>query len=545
MARPETSDQPRASRRTQWPLEALRTELAERVHGEVRFDSGSRATYSTDASNYRAVPIGVVVPRTPEDAASAVRICCAHDVPVVARGGGTSLAGQSCNAAIVLDWSKYCTRVVSVDREAAKVVVEPGIALDRLNKELAPTGLMVGPKPSTHVSCTLGGMIGNNSCGSTAQAYGKTVDAVRRLEILTYDGLHAWVGPGDTIETDDDRADELRTRLHAIADNYADDIRSTFPQIPRRVSGYNLDSLLPENGFDLAKLLVGSECTLVNILRAEINLVQQPGAMALAVLGFADIYAAADAVSMILDHQPAALEGLDHRLIQLEHSKHLAENALQKLPDGSAFLMVQFNGDNQDEADGQARAMAAELHRRASASCSIMDDPQREAELWTARESGLGATAYPPNSAETHEGWEDAAVPPDRLGDYLRDFDALLEQFGYESSSLYGHFGHGCIHTRIPFDLLTADGIAKYRSFAQESAQLVTSYGGSLSGEHGDGQSRGELLPIMFGERVVRAFGELKTVFDPRNKMNPGKVVDPRPLDHDLRQGTKIGRAHV
>nr|WP_040801541.1 FAD-binding oxidoreductase [Nocardia higoensis] len=267
MADPD-SPQPRhhASTRARWPLEALRTELAERVAGEVRFDSGSRATYSTDASNYRAVPLGVVVPHTPEDAAVAIDICCAHDVPVVSRGGGTSLAGQSCNAAVVIDWSKYCTRVVAVNREAATAVIEPGIALDRLNTELADAGLMVGPKPSTHVSCTLGGMIGNNSCGATAQAYGKTVDAVRRLEILTYDGFRAWVGPGDTVRTDDRaRADELLARLHAIAEDYAPDIRAKYPRIPRRVSGYNLDSLLPEYGFDLAKLLVGSESTLVSV----------------------------------------------------------------------------------------------------------------------------------------------------------------------------------------------------------------------------------------------------------------------------------------
>ncbi|MEV3965074.1 FAD-binding and (Fe-S)-binding domain-containing protein [Nocardia sp. NPDC050193] len=533
----ETTDrQPRAG--AKWPLDALRTELTERIAGEVRFDSGSRAAYSTDASNYRAVPIGVVVPRTPEDAAIAIGVCSAHDVPVVSRGGGTSLAGQSCNTAVVIDWSKYCTRVVSVDRDAGTVVIEPGIALDRLNTALADTGLMVGPKPSTHVSCTLGGMIGNNSCGSTAQAYGKTVDAVRRLEILTYDGFRAWVGPGATVDTDDPRAGELVARLHTIAADYAADIRAKYPRIPRRVSGYNLDSLLPEYGFDLAKLLVGSESTLVSVLRAEIALVPRPPATALTVLGFEDIYRAADAVPMILAHRPAALEGLDHRLIQLEHTRHLAEPALGQLPDGTAYLMVQFDADDRAEADRRACAMAEELGRRAGASSTMLDDPRREAELWAAREAGLGATAYPPRGAETHEGWEDAAVPPERLGEYLRDFDRLLTRFGYESSSLYGHFGHGCVHTRIPFDLRTAAGVANYRAFAEDSARLVVSYGGSLSGEHGDGQSRGELLPIMFGERLVEAFREVKSVFDPRNRMNPGKVVDPHRLDQDLRQGS-------
>ncbi|QIS22087.1 FAD-binding and (Fe-S)-binding domain-containing protein [Nocardia terpenica] len=525
------------SPRTSFPLEALRTQLTEQVDGEVRFDSGSRATYSTDASNYRAVPLGVVIPRTPEDAATTVAVCRAHDVPVLSRGGGTSLAGQCCNTGVVIDWSKYCTRVVSLDRAAATVVVEPGIALDRLNAELSPTGLLVGPKPSTHVSCTIGGMIGNNSCGSTAQAYGKTVDAVRRLEIVTYDGLRAWVGPGDTIDTDDERGPELVARLRKIRDRYAEDIRKTYPAVPRRVSGYNLDSLLPENGFDLAKFLVGSESTLVTVLRAELELVRRPGAKTLAVLGFDDIYTAADAVPLILRHTPAALEGLDHRLVALEHSLHLAEGAIRQLPAGNAWLMTQFDADTRVDADRKAQAMIEDICPRTGASATVLDDPEREAEIWAAREAGLGATAYPPDGPETHEGWEDAAVPPDRLGDYLRDFERLLQRFDYESSSLYGHFGHGCVHTRIPFDLRTATGIAKYRAFAQESARLVVSYGGSLSGEHGDGQSRGELLPIMFGDTVIEAFGEVKRLFDPRNRMNPGKVVDPHPLDHDLRQG--------
>ncbi len=529
------------SRHAPWPLQALREALTERVDGEVRFDSGTRATYSTDASNYRAVPLGVVVPRTPEDAAETVAICREHDVPVLSRGGGTSLAGQCCNTAVVIDWTKYCNRVLSVDAEARRAVVEPGIALDRLNRELEPKGLMVGPKPSTHVSCTIGGMIGNNSCGSTAQAYGKMADSVRRLEIVTYDGLRAWVGSGGPEATDgsrpDDRLNTLISGLRGIADRYGDDIRKAYPQIPRRVSGYNLDALLPENGFDLATLLVGTESTLATVLRAEISLVPIPKAKALVVLGFEDVYAAADAVPHVLRHEPAALEGLDHRLVQLEHSKHLAERAIQQLPDGNAWLMAQFDADDQNAADRKAHAMVEDLHERTGADSSLLDDPMREAEIWAAREAGLGATAYPPDGPETHEGWEDAAVPPERLGEYLRDFERLLTSFGYESSSLYGHFGHGCVHTRIPFDLRTAEGIENYRRFAEAAAHLVTGYGGSLSGEHGDGQSRAELLPIMFGDRVVAAFGEVKALFDPRNRMNPGKIVDPHPLDRDLRQG--------
>ncbi|MGG7104860.1 FAD-binding oxidoreductase [Rhodococcus sp. 24CO] len=318
-------------------FEELAQALRERVDGEVRFDAGSRAAYSTDASNYRQVPIGVVVPRSPDAAAAAVAVCCEFDVPVLSRGGGTSLAGQCCNVAVVLDWSKYCTRVESVDTSSGIAVVQPGIALDRLNDHLHASGWMVGPKPSTHVSCTIGGMIGNNSCGSTAQAYGKMVDSVRRLEVLTYDGERMWVGETseaefDTIVSAEGRRAEIYRGLRRLRDRYDDDIAARYPDIPRRVSGYNLDSLLPENNFHVGALLTGSESTLVTVLRAEIALVRIPAANALAIAGFENICDAADAVPLVLEHSPAALEGIDHRLVQLEHSRHLAEKALCQLP---------------------------------------------------------------------------------------------------------------------------------------------------------------------------------------------------------------------
>lgn len=524
-------------------VDKLKSALRRGVHGEVRFDLGTRATYSTDASNYRQIPIGVVVPRSPEAAAEAVRVCYDHGVPVLSRGGGTSLAGECCNVAIVIDWSKYCTRLLGLDADAGVATVEPGIKLDELNDALADSGWMVGPKPATHVSCTIGGMIGNNSCGSTAQAYGKMVDSVRRMEVITYDGVRLWVGP----TTDDDyervvaeggRRGEIYRGLRDLRDQYADDIRSRYPHIPRRVSGYDLDSLLPENNFDIAKLLVGSESTLVTVLRAEIALVRKPKAHVLALLGFDDVIAAADAVPNVLEHAPAALEGMDHRLSELEHSEHVAEGALRELPDGRAWLLVQFNGGDTDEAARAADAMVTDIRKRVRVTgAKVLHDPAEQRKVWAAREGGLGATAHPPGGPDTHPGWEDAAVPPDKVGDYLRDFRKLLSRFDYEGASLYGHFGHGCIHTRIPFDLKSAEGIRKYREFATAAAHLVTDYGGSLSGEHGDGQARGELLQIMFGERIVEAFEHLKSIFDPDNKMNPGKVVFPAGLDEHLRWG--------
>jgi FAD/FMN-containing dehydrogenase/Fe-S oxidoreductase len=518
----------------------LRAELAGQVDGEVRFDPGSRAAYAHDGSNYRQVPVGVVVPRTVDAAVAAIAVCRQAGVPVLSRGGGTSLAGQCCNEAVVIDWSKYCHRVVSLDPAARTAVVEPGAVLDEVNDAAAQHGLMVGPKPSTHVSCTIGGMIGNNSCGSTAQAYGKMADSVRRLEIATYGGLRTWVG-----ETSDEEYQrivaagggqaDLYQRLRQIRDTYLGQIRTGYPDIPRRVSGYNLDHLLPENGFHVARALVGSESTLATVLRAEISLVAVPRFRSLVVLGYPDIAEAADLVPLVVKHGPLAVEGLDDTLISLEREEHLAGDALSRLPEGAGWLMIQFGGDSKEEVEekahaliGQARAGHPQPH------VAYLEDPAVEDNLWKVREAGLGATAYPPGKHETHEGWEDAAVPPARLGDYLRDFRRLLERYHYAGASLYGHFGHGCVHTRIPFELRTPEGIAAYRSFVQEAADLVVSYGGSLSGEHGDGQSRGELLPRMFGPELMTAFGELKAAFDPGNRMNPGKVVEPRRLDENL-----------
>jgi FAD/FMN-containing dehydrogenase/Fe-S oxidoreductase len=526
--------------------DALAAALRARVDGEVRFDAGSRAAYSTDASNFRQTPIGVVVPRTPEAAVEAVAVAREHGAPVLSRGGGTSLAGQCTNTAVVIDWSKYCNRLESVDVGARTCVVQPGIVLDELNRQLAPTGLRFGPEPATHMNCTIGGMIGNNSCGATAQAHGKVVDNIARLEVLLYDGTRFWCGEtSDEEYAEIERQGDLRAavyrRLRTLRDTYADEIRERFPRIPRRVSGYNLDSLLPEQGFDVAGLLVGSESTLVTVVRAELELVPVVKQSTLVVLGFPDIARAADAVPAVLPYEPIALEGVDSRLIHDEQLKRLNPQAISELPDGDAFLMVEFGGDTLEEADEHAHRMLDGLDESEhDADVAFLEDPTHEEELWQVREAGLGATAHIPDRPDTFEGWEDSAVPPERLGDYLRRLRALFEEFGYLSDtgpSLYGHFGQGCVHTRIPFDLYSAQGVATYRRFMERAADLVTEFGGSFSGEHGDGQSRGELLPRMFGERIVEAFGRLKAVFDPDDRMNPGKVVAPYRLDENLRLG--------
>ena len=526
-------------------LDALHRDLLAAVDGDVRVDAGARAAYSTDSSNYRQPPIAVVVPRSVQAAAEAVGVCRQHGVPVVSRGGGTSLAGQTTNHAVVIDWTKHCNRLVSVDEPARTCVVEPGIALDDLNDHLAEHGLMFGPRPSTHPSCTIGGMVGNNSCGATAQAYGKTVDNVRRLEVLTYDGLRMWVGPTTDAEYDEiiarpDRRAGIYRELKALRDTHLAQIRTRFPDIPRRVSGYNLDALLPEQGFDLAKALVGSEGTLVTVLHAELQLVPLARNKALVVLGYPDVAAAGDAVPQVLRHDPWQLEGLDDVLIGLEKADHDEEGAIAGLPPGGGWLMVQFIGDSPEASEALARALVDDVEGSESPpQVRVLTDETKEECLAAVREAGLGATAHPTAKHDTWEGWEDSAVPPDRLGDYLRDLRGMFEEFGYgETTSLYGHFGQGCVHTRIPFELRTAEGIARYRAFVERAADLVVSYGGSLSGEHGDGQSRGELLVKMYGAEVVGAFERMKEIFDPANMMNPGKVVAPYPLDSNLKLGT-------
>ncbi|ASW57713.1 FAD-binding oxidoreductase [Plantactinospora sp. KBS50] len=531
-------------------LATLAADLRAEVDGEVRFDAGSRAAYSTDASNYRQPPLGVVLPHTVEAAVAAVAVCRRHGAPLLSRGGGTSLAGECTNTAVVIDWSKHCNRLIEVDAAARTCLVEPGIVLDSLNEQLAGTGLEFGPEPATHDHCTIGGMIGNNSCGATAQRTGKVVDNVVELEVLLYDGTRMWVGETSDeryaqIQRDGGRVAEVHRQLRAVRDEYLAELRTRYPDIPRRVSGYNLDSLLPEKGFHLAQALVGSESTLVTVLRARLKLVPVVKARSLVFLNYPDIAAAADAVPKILPHRPVALEGMDHKLLGFERRKALSPQALRNLPEAGGWLMVQFGGDTRAQADAAAERMLDDLRREGGPGVHRFENEAQEQQMWGVRENGLGGTAHVPGMAPTWPGWEDSAVAPERLGDYLRELRTLYDEYGYQEASLYGHFGQGCVHTRIPFELRTAQGVAAFRSFVERAADLVVRYGGSFSGEHGDGQARGELLPKMFGDRLIRAFGQVKAIFDPDDRMNPGKVVAPYPLDHRLRLGADYQHGDV
>ncbi|MEW5981445.1 MAG: FAD-linked oxidase C-terminal domain-containing protein [Acidobacteriota bacterium] len=527
----------------------LAAALRARVDGEVRFDAPSRALYATDSSNYRQVPIGVVVPRRIEAVVETVAVCREHGVPILARGAGTSLAGQCCNVAVVIDMSKYCDRILAVDPGARQASVEPGVVLDRLRDAAEAHRLTFGPDPATHRWCTLGGMIGNNSCGVHSVMAGKTDDNTDELDILTYDGVRMTVGATsperlEAIIREGGRRGEIYAGLRAIRDRYANQVRARFPKIPRRVSGYNLDALLPENGFQVARALVGSEGTCVTVLGATLRLVESPQARTLVLLGFEDVFAAADAVPFVTGFGPIGLEGIDELLVLHSRKKNLNTKGLALLPEGRGWLFVEFGGTTRLEAESRATALIDAVRASGqSVSARAFADPGESQQVWAVRESALGATSFVPGEGKNWEGWEDAAVRPDQLGDYLRGLRRLMGDYGY-TGSLYGHFGHACVHTRINFDLKTPDGIAKYRRFVEDAADLVVRFGGSLSGEHGDGQSRAELLPRMFGPELIRAFEEFKAVWDPANRMNPGKLVHPFRLDEHLRMPQYHPPAH-
>ena len=524
--------------------------LKARVEGEVRFDDMSRALYSTDASNYRQVPIGVVIPKTIDDVVTTIACCREYGAPFLSRGGGTSLCGQSCNAAVMADFSKYLNRIIGIDFEKKLARVQPGCNLDILRNAAEKHHLTFGPDPSTHDHNTLGGMMGNNSCGVHSVYAGRTADNVEELDIVTYRGLRLKVGRTSPSELRGIIAaggakGEIYRRLAALRDRYADLIRRNYPKIPRRVSGYNLDELLPENGFNVARALIGSEGTCVIILEATLNLVRSPPKRAVAVIAFPDIYQAGDAAAFVRDHGPIGLEAMDDKLIEFMRDKHADMSSVAILPPGNGWLIAEFGGETENEAKEKAKALETALKQRPNPPHIKVAENEHEQQLiWKAREAGLGSTAFVPHHPDAWEGFEDAAVPPERLGNYLREFRKLLDRYDYDTT-LYGHFGDGCVHCRIDFGLRTSEGLKKMRRFLDDAASLVVEHGGSISGEHGDGQSKAELLPKMFGPELIEAFREFKSIWDPDWKMNPGKVVDPFPITSNMRLGPDYVPPHV
>ncbi len=519
----------------------LASELRARIRGEVRFGAGDRGMYASDAGNYRMVPVGVVLPMDAGDVVNAIAACRRYGAPIVSRGGGTGIPGQTVNAAVVLDFSKYMNRVLEIDAGRRIARVQPGVVLDDLRHAAEAQGLTFGPDPATHNRNTLGGMIGNNSCGIHSMMAGETADNIETLDVVLYDGSRMTVGPTsdaqfERIVAAGGRQAEIYQRLRTLRDRHADRIRREFPMIPRRVSGFNLPALLPEQGFDVAKALVGTEGTCVVVVEATARLVDNPSTRSLLVIGFDDIFAAADHVMAVAAFRPIGLEALDDTFIEYMKKKGLHPPNLSLMPDGHAWLLAEFGGHDKAEADGKARACMDGLREHGALPTKLFDDPDEERLVWHLREEGLGATAKVPGMPENHEGWEDSSVPPSELGSYLRQLKRLMDEYGYVGP-LYGHFGQGCVHTRLTFDLDSADGIATWRRFLDEAADLVVRHGGSLSGEHGDGQARGELLPHMYSPEIIDAFREFKSIWDPDWKMNPGKVIEPYRVDEHLREG--------
>ena len=517
----------------------LEEDLKRTLKGEVRFDRGSRALYATDGSNYRQIPIGLVVPRDDADVIAAVAACRKYGAPVLARGAGTSLAGQCCNVAVVLDFTKYMNRILELNSDERFARVQPGVVLDSLRNRAEMHQLTFAPDPSTHNRCTIGGMIGNNSCGTHSLLGGKTVDNVEELRILLYDGSQMTVGATSGTElahiiSEGGRRGEIYGKLHRIQEQYAGLIRARFPQIPRRVSGYNLDELLPERGFNLARALVGTEGTCAIVLEAKLKLIHSPQHRALVGLGYRDAFFAADHVPEILQFHPIGLEGFEGSIVDGLQRKG-APN-LDLLPQGRGYLLVEFGADDPNEAQHLAAQLIDRLKQVSEAPNARLYSKSEARAVWQIREAGPRAAAFAPGAPAEWEGWDDAAVAPEKLGGYLRDIRKLMNEYGYRGA-FYGHFGHGCVHMRVSFDLESENGIRKYAEFIDRAADLVVGYGGSLSGEHGDGQSRAALLPKMFGSELMKAFGEFKAAWDPENRLNPHKVVDAYLPTENLRLG--------
>ena len=525
-------------------VRGLEAELRSTIAGEVRFDAGSKALYAADASNYRQVPIAAVIPESREDVVNTVAACRKFEAPVLSRGGGTSLAGQCCNVAVVIDWSKYLHDVIELNHEEKYARVQPGTVCDTLRNAAAPYILTWGPDPATHDHCTFGGMLGNNSCGAHAQMAGKAVDNVLSMDVLLYDGTQMTVGWMNDGELEREiakggRTGNIYSALKSLRNRYSKLIDERYPHIPRRVSGYNLDQLLPgEDGrFNVARALVGSESTCVTILEAKVKLVYSYPKRVILLLGYPSVYEAGDHVPELLKYKPIGFEGLDDLLINHVQTKGMPQHAdLELLPEGKGWLMVEFGASTKEEATEQAQQAMKALQGPGAPSMKLYVDEGDRKKIWNLREAGLGATAFVPGQPLTWPGWEDSAIAPDKVGSYLRDLRKLFDKYEYHPA-LYGHFGQGCIHCRVDFDVMTAPGIRKWRSFMEEATDLVVRYDGSFSGEHGDGQARAEFLYKIFGNDLIEAFREFKSIWDPDWKMNPGKIVEPNRMDDDLRLG--------
>ncbi|GAA2898154.1 FAD-binding and (Fe-S)-binding domain-containing protein [Pseudonocardia halophobica] len=501
--------------------------------------AGTRSLYAYDASSYRVLPAGVAFPGDIAEVQRILAECLGNGVPVTCRGAGTSMAGNAVGAGVVLDFSRHMNRVRAIDPVARTATVEPGVVLDALQAELAPYGLMFAPDPSSHSRATVGGMIGNDACGNHSVRYGRTSGHVVALELLLADGTHLVAERGGLRAADPTdaaavaRAAELAEGLRGIMGEHLGRIRLDLGRVPRQVSGYQLQHLLPENGFDVARALVGSEGTCAVVVGITVSLVPRPEAVQLVVLGYPDIVTGARDVPALLESAPAAVEGIEETIVDALRARR-GPASVAGLPEGRAWLFVELEGPNPEALALEGKQLVTRLEGLGGLTAGrIVTDPGERAALWRVREDGAGLVARRPDGRSTWAGWEDSAVDPANLADYLADLRALLIAHGLDGV-FYGHLGAGCVHIRIDFDLETEQGVAAMAAFAADAADLVRGHGGSVSGEHGDGRARSALLERLYGPELIAAFAQFKRLFDPGDLLNPGIIVDPAPLDVDL-----------
>jgi FAD/FMN-containing dehydrogenase/Fe-S oxidoreductase len=536
-------DTPAAKRTRGKEREELAQELRRRVSGEVRFDAFSRILYSTDASIYQMEPVGVVIPRSVEDVVAVVEMARANGVPVLPRGGGTALAGQTVNHAVVVDFSKYLNQLLEVNREEQWARVRPGIVLEELNKQLLAHNLQYAPDPTTANRACVGGGIGNNTCGAHSVIYGKTLDHVKEVDAVLSDGSQSHFR---SLE-----AHELETKLSAaglesdiyrgmrrIARDNLTEIMARYPKIMRRVSGYNVDEFLDDDPFNLSRMVVGSEGTLCVVTEAKVNLVPRPAMTALSVLHFTGIVEASEATREVLKHAPSSVEVMDKILLDrsresLGHSRGTAFIE----GDPGALLVVEFYGESEAELTSKMNALKEDMaRRRLGYACVNMLDQAAQASVWSLRRAGLGLLMSIRGDAKPLPFVEDTAVDPENLGEFVRRFDEIVRNHGTEAA-YYGHASVGCLHVRPLVSLKDSQGVATMVSIADEISDLVGEFGGSLSGEHGDGIVRGVWTEKMFGPEIYQMFREIKSTFDPQGIMNPGKIIDCPPMTENLRFG--------
>jgi FAD/FMN-containing dehydrogenase/Fe-S oxidoreductase len=523
--------------RAAFDVRRLASELRKDIRGSVRSDAASRGLYAVDGSNYRAVPDLVVVPADKEDLATAVTLTAAAGAPVTLRGGGTSMAGNAIGG-VVIDASRHVNRVLDINTADRTAMVEPGVVLTDLLAAARPHGLAFGADPSSASRATIGGMIANNACGAHSVAWGTTADNVRSLDVLLADGTRCTVastGARDELALRPGREGELHRRLQAFVDEHETVIRRRFGRFTRQISGYALHRLLPEHGYDVAGLLCGSEGGFAATLQASVALTPLPAARVLCVLGFGDSITSAECVPVVLAHSPLTMESINVELVDRLPGDVRRAATAAGLPAGRAWLLVEMGGEDRAGAIVAAEKMLEALRDSGStASASLVTEPGAQAVLWRCRTDAAGLATRRADGAEAWGGWEDAAVPPERLADYLRGLDELMGRHGLSGAS-YGHFGEGCMHMRIDFDLLSSAGLAVYRTFVEQATDLVVSLGGSVSGEHGDGRARSELLGRMYGADGLALLSEMKDIWDPARVMNPGVIVDPPAFDTAIR----------